>query len=399
MRKVFIASDTGKIFVCDTTGQSNVLVPHTSFKVDEATSADSATSATSATYATSAGTANSATSATNASSATYATSAGADGNGDTISTTYAKLDSPVFTGTPESVTPSTSDDSTRIATTAFVNSAITVAIGSIAGISIQIVEQLPDTGQSNVFYLIRNASQTGSNLYDEYIWIASTQTFESLGPISIDLTGYINSVQVSGSGNAVTGYSLSGSTLTLEKNSTFLTEHPTIPTNSNTTSTAEPAAGSTFTAIDGITKDSNGHVTSYNTKTVTLPTSVTYATSAGSATNASTATYATNAGTATYASTAANATSATNAGTATYATSAGSATSATNASSATYATSAGSADTASTSTYSSYIISGSTANRIPYYGCGNTTANPASTATADCFNFDFGDIDSNNYYF
>jgi hypothetical protein len=40
----------------------------------------------------------------------------------------------------------------------------------------------------------------------------------------------------------------------------------------DTTSTASPAHGGTFTAIDSITKDSNGHVTKVNTKTVTLPT-------------------------------------------------------------------------------------------------------------------------------
>lgn len=42
-------------------------------------------------------------------------------------------------------------------------------------------------------------------------------------------------------------------------------------TRSNTTSTASPAAGATFTAIDSITSDTKGRVTSVNTKTVTLP--------------------------------------------------------------------------------------------------------------------------------
>ena len=42
-------------------------------------------------------------------------------------------------------------------------------------------------------------------------------------------------------------------------------------TTSATTSTAAPAHGATFTAIDGITTDSYGRVTNINTKTVTLP--------------------------------------------------------------------------------------------------------------------------------
>lgn len=52
---------------------------------------------------------------------------------------------------------------------------------------------------------------------------------------------------------------------------TYVTNHPTITITSDTTSVASPAVGGTFTAIDGITKDGNGHVTTLNTKTVTLP--------------------------------------------------------------------------------------------------------------------------------
>ena len=47
--------------------------------------------------------------------------------------------------------------------------------------------------------------------------------------------------------------------------------HPTISTSTDTTSTSSPSHGGTFTAIDSITRDSNGHVTKVNTKTITLP--------------------------------------------------------------------------------------------------------------------------------
>ena len=56
------------------------------------------------------------------------------------------------------------------------------------------------------------------------------------------------------------------------KDSNALRSHPSIAQSSNTTSSASPSGGSTFTVIDSITKDSNGHVTKYNTKTVTMPT-------------------------------------------------------------------------------------------------------------------------------
>jgi len=42
-------------------------------------------------------------------------------------------------------------------------------------------------------------------------------------------------------------------------------------TRTNTTTTASPAHGATFTAIDSITSNSTGHVTAVNTKTITLP--------------------------------------------------------------------------------------------------------------------------------
>ena len=53
--------------------------------------------------------------------------------------------------------------------------------------------------------------------------------------------------------------------------SEFLTGHPSITLSSNTTSTASPAHGGTFTCIDSVTQDTNGHITKVNTKTVTLP--------------------------------------------------------------------------------------------------------------------------------
>ena len=44
-----------------------------------------------------------------------------------------------------------------------------------------------------------------------------------------------------------------------------------LTTRTDTTSTASPASGATFTALDSITTNTTGHVTAVNTKTVTLP--------------------------------------------------------------------------------------------------------------------------------
>ena len=103
---------------------------------------------------------------------------------------------------------------------------------------------------------------------------ATTVTTDTSGNIVISSTdnNTVTTVTTSGSGNAVTGITASNGALTVTKGSTFLTAHPTISTSTDTTSTASPSHGGTFTAVDSITRDGNGHVTKINTKTITLPT-------------------------------------------------------------------------------------------------------------------------------
>ena len=84
-------------------------------------------------------------------------------------------------------------------------------------------------------------------------------------------SNYASTVTVTGTGNAVTNVSQSGNTITVTKGTTFLTAHPSVTKGTNTTATANPAFGGSFTAISGITTDSNGHVTKLETKTVSIP--------------------------------------------------------------------------------------------------------------------------------
>jgi len=81
-------------------------------------------------------------------------------------------------------------------TKAQADSAIASAIGGVTQFSYQIVEELPATGEKGVIYLILNGESTGSNLYNEYIWIEDTSTgvagsFENLGQRDLDLSGYL----------------------------------------------------------------------------------------------------------------------------------------------------------------------------------------------------------------
>lgn len=81
-----------------------------------------------------------------------------------------------------------------------------------------------------------------------------------------------------GSGNAFTDATFVNGELTLTKGSTFLTTHPAITKSNDTTSSESPAHGGSFTVIDAVTREGNGHVTKINTKTVTLPAGYTHPT-------------------------------------------------------------------------------------------------------------------------
>lgn len=88
------------------------------------------------------------------------------------------------------------------------------------------------------------------------------------GPAGSDATVTLTA---SGNGNAFTDASLNAGKLTLTKGKTFLTEHPSVSKIDDTTGTATPVFGGTFKAIDVITRDENGHVTTITTKTITIP--------------------------------------------------------------------------------------------------------------------------------
>ena len=271
---------------------------------DSATKATTATNADTATYAKNAGTADNATKATNADTATYATKAASatsadtatkatsagsatkatqDANGKVINSTYAPLASPALTGTPTAPTAAEGASGKQVANTEFVAKAIANTVAGITDFETVIVESLPTTGVKGTIYFVLNGSSETDNIYDEYIWVNGK--FEKIGSTKIDLTGYLNDVGTSGTGNAVTGYSVENGKLTLKKDSTFLTAHPSV-TSSSTTGTEAPAAGKTFDVVDGVVTDKNGHVTAFRKKTVTMPNSVASATSAGSATKA-----------------------------------------------------------------------------------------------------------------
>ena len=70
-----------------------------------------------------------------------------------------------------------------------ITQAINDAIGSITGISFEVVESLPSTGESGKIYLVAHA-HGAKDQYDEYIYYNGA--WEKIGSTDIDLSNYWN---------------------------------------------------------------------------------------------------------------------------------------------------------------------------------------------------------------
>ena len=64
------------------------------------------------------------------------------------------------------------------------------AIASIPQFNLSIVDELPLAGEKMTLYLVPKEG-TNNDVYDEYIWIEQTASFEHLGTTAVDLTDYV----------------------------------------------------------------------------------------------------------------------------------------------------------------------------------------------------------------
>lgn len=103
-------------------------------------------------------------------------------------TSRAPLASPTFTGTPKAPTANAGTNTTQIATTAFVKTAVDNAIAGVTQFSYEVVTELPTTGVNGKIYLVAHSHGTG-DAYDEYIWTGSG--YEKIGNTDVDLSGYM----------------------------------------------------------------------------------------------------------------------------------------------------------------------------------------------------------------
>ena len=169
-------------------------------------------------------------------------------------------------------TPSANDNSTKVATTAYVDSAITalpepmIFKGSLG--TGGTITSLPTAAASNEghtykvitagTYASQSAKVGDTFISDGSAWVLIPSGDEPSGTVTSVTLTQGTGITVSNSGTAIT---TSGSrTISLAS-----------ITKDDTTSTASPSHGGTFTAIDSITYDTYGRVTGVNTKTITLP--------------------------------------------------------------------------------------------------------------------------------
>lgn len=80
-------------------------------------------------------------------------------------------------------------------TQAQVQSLINSAVGNIASIRYEKVTSLPATGSNGVIYLVAHSHGT-QDIYDEYIWLSETNTYEKIGNTDIDLSAYVKSSEL-----------------------------------------------------------------------------------------------------------------------------------------------------------------------------------------------------------
>jgi len=121
---------------------------------------------------------------------------------------------------------------------------------------------------------IITASLSATNTPDATRYLRGDNAWEPIaaipGTYTFNINGSTGTAQAVASGDTVTiagnGYittvGSSPDTVTISHNST---------TRSDTTSTATPAFGGTFTAVDSVTSNATGHITALNLKTVTIP--------------------------------------------------------------------------------------------------------------------------------
>lgn len=71
---------------------------------------------------------------------------------------------------------------------------VTKAIADISGFHAEIVSELPETGKTNILYLVAKTEAASGDGYDEYLYINGA--WERVGSTDIDLSGYVQASEM-----------------------------------------------------------------------------------------------------------------------------------------------------------------------------------------------------------
>ena len=71
---------------------------------------------------------------------------------------------------------------------------VTAAIADITGFHAEIVTELPETGKTNILYLVAKTEAASGDGYDEYLYINGA--WERVGSTDIDLSGYVKASEM-----------------------------------------------------------------------------------------------------------------------------------------------------------------------------------------------------------
>jgi hypothetical protein len=131
---------------------------------------------------------------------------------------------------------------------------------------------LADSGTAADPILTASLSATGTT--DNTTFLRGDNTWSLIsaipGTYTWTLAGNTGASQLINSGNTASILGTGVITTAASATDTITITHSNV-TRTNTTSSASPAFGATFTAVDSVTSSAQGHITAVNLKTVTLP--------------------------------------------------------------------------------------------------------------------------------
>jgi hypothetical protein len=68
-------------------------------------------------------------------------------------------------------------------------------IAAIPNFSVEVVSSLPAEGETMTLYLVPKVG-TAPDVYEEYVWVTSSSSYELLGTTAVDLTGYLQTSDI-----------------------------------------------------------------------------------------------------------------------------------------------------------------------------------------------------------